>query len=110
MPETFENIISKWIPEIRHHCPQAPIILVGTQSDLRYDRKTIENLQKENKNPITYGQGIKQQQEIGADKYVECSAKTLNGLKAVFDEAIRTVIQRTGTHPETRKHGICSIF
>lgn len=28
-PSSFENVTSKWYPEIKHHCPDAPIILVG---------------------------------------------------------------------------------
>ena len=33
--EYFINIKSKWIPEIKHHAPDVPIILIGTKSDLR---------------------------------------------------------------------------
>ena len=32
---SFENIITKWIPEIVHHCPNTPYIVVGLKSDLR---------------------------------------------------------------------------
>lgn len=28
-PSSFENVTSKWYPEIKHHCPDAPLILVG---------------------------------------------------------------------------------
>jgi Ras-related C3 botulinum toxin substrate 1 len=40
-PSSFENVTSKWYPEIKHHCPDAPIILVGTKIDLREDRETL---------------------------------------------------------------------
>jgi Ras-related C3 botulinum toxin substrate 1 len=28
-PSTCDNVTAKWVPEIKHHCPDAPIILVG---------------------------------------------------------------------------------
>ena len=28
-PSSFENVTSKWCPEIKHHCPDAPILLIG---------------------------------------------------------------------------------
>jgi len=91
-PSSFENVSAKWYPEISHHCPNTPIILVGTKLDLREDRETIERLREKNMAPITYEQGLAKQKEIGGIKYMECSALTQKGLKAVFDEAIRAVI------------------
>ena len=32
-PSSFENVTSKWCPEIKHHCPDAPILLIGKLSD-----------------------------------------------------------------------------
>lgn len=32
-PSSFENVTSKWYPEIKHHCPDAPMILVGESKD-----------------------------------------------------------------------------
>lgn len=41
--------------------------------------------------PIQYSQGSAMSKDIGAVKYLECSALTQKGLKTVFDEAIRAV-------------------
>jgi Ras-related C3 botulinum toxin substrate 1 len=91
-PASFENVRAKWYPEVSHHCPNTPIILVGTQVDLRDDKPTIEKLSAKKQAPISYEQGLQMMQEIGAVKYMECSALTQSGLKAVFDEAIRAVL------------------
>jgi Ras-related C3 botulinum toxin substrate 1 len=71
-PNSFFNITAKWHPEVRHHCPKVPIILVGCKLDLRDDPETIEDLKKHNKDlaPITYKQGLKLMKEIGAVKYL----------------------------------------
>uniref|UniRef100_A0A673KGW6 small monomeric GTPase n=1 Tax=Sinocyclocheilus rhinocerous TaxID=307959 RepID=A0A673KGW6_9TELE len=91
-PASFENLRAKWYPEVRHHCPNTPIILVGTKLDLRDDKDTIEKLKEKKLTPITYPQGLAMAKEIGAVKYLECSALTQRGLKTVFDEAIRAVL------------------
>lgn len=55
-PASFENVRAKWYPEVRHHCPSTPIILVGTKLDLRDDKTTIEKLRDKKLAPITYPQ------------------------------------------------------
>jgi small GTP-binding protein len=54
---SFDNVAEKWCPELHHHCPNVPMILVGTQIDLREDEKTLKDLAKLNKEPITPEQG-----------------------------------------------------
>jgi len=91
-PPSFENVSAKWYPEVSHHCPNTPIILVGTKLDLRDDPDTINRLKEKGMAPITFEQGNAKAKELRAVKYLECSALTQKGLKAVFDEAIRSVI------------------
>uniref|UniRef100_A0A8C9FCK4 small monomeric GTPase n=7 Tax=Aves TaxID=8782 RepID=A0A8C9FCK4_PAVCR len=106
-PASFENVRAKWYPEVRHHCPNTPIILVGTKLDLRDDKDTIERLRDKKLAPITYPQGLAMAREIGSVKYLECSALTQRGLKTVFDEAIRAVL----CPPPVKKPGKkCTVF
>ncbi|CAJ0568340.1 unnamed protein product, partial [Mesorhabditis spiculigera] len=91
-PASFENVRAKWYPEVVHHCPNTPIILVGTKADLREDRDTVERLRERRLQPISQVQGQLMAKDIKAVRYLECSALTQRGLKQVFDEAIRAVL------------------
>ena len=79
----------KWYPEIEHHAPNVPIILVGTKLDLRDDKPTIDGLRQKRMEPVSYEQALAVSRDIRAHKYLECSALTQRNLKSVFDEAIR---------------------
>ncbi|CAO4383910.1 Protein CBR-MIG-2 [Caenorhabditis briggsae] len=97
-PVSFDNVASKWIPEIRQHCPDAPVILVGTKLDLRDEPEPMRVLQAEGKSPISKAQGLKMAQKIKAIKYLECSALTQQGLTQVFEDAVRSIL-----HPKPQK-------
>ena len=101
-----------------HFCSGLPIILVGCKKDLRYDQKTIEELHKTSQKPVTpeqvrpcnsqksgllwniwFGivadnliQGEEVRKKIGAYKYLECSAKTNEGVREVFEHATRAAL------------------
>ena len=66
-----DNVVSKWYPEISHHCPNAPVLLVGTKTDLRDDKETVEELRTRGKEPLTVTQGLALCKKIGAKKYIE---------------------------------------
>ncbi|GLJ15320.1 hypothetical protein SUGI_0251170 [Cryptomeria japonica] len=109
---SYENISKRWIHELRHYAPGTPIILVGTKLDLREDKNHLA----ENASfiPITTMQGEELRKQIGASAYIECSAKTQQNVKAVFDEAISAVMQPPGSRNNTRKkrkaNNACSIW
>lgn len=54
-------------------------------------------------------QGLQMMKDIGSVKYLECSALTQKGLKTVFDEAIRAVLQPQ-KFPKKKGKGKCSLL
>lgn len=110
-PPSFENARNKWNMEIAHLCPTIPKLLVGTKTDLRADAGTTARLANMRMQPILADQGEQLAWEIGATKYLECSAFTQQGLKEVFDEAISVVLHPPPlTHKKLKKKAMCSIF
>jgi len=84
-PESLNNIKIKWIPEIKHYCPDAKFILIGTKKDLRTNSTKKSEV-------VTTEQGDSFAQEIGTKAYYECSAFTQEGLKQAFEGAVQLVI------------------
>ncbi|RKP01158.1 hypothetical protein CXG81DRAFT_12354 [Caulochytrium protostelioides] len=105
-PASFENVKEKWFPEVRHHCPGVPCLLVGTQVDLREEHSAIEKLARNRQKPILTEMGEKLARDLGAVKYLECSALTQRGLKNVFDEAIIAALEP----PPQKKKGRCNLL
>lgn len=103
---SWNNVKSKWIPEINHHAPGVPIILVGTKADLRNDDDTIAQLRSKNLTMVSAAEGQSMADDIGAKGYLECSALTQEGLKNVFDEAIRAALDK----PKPPSEGCCTLL
>jgi len=95
-PVSFENVTTKWYPEVIHFCPDVPQILVGTKLDLRNDPSTLDRLKSNSQSPIQMEGGQDLAKKIKAVKYLECSAKTGENLKTVFDEAVKAVLFAPG--------------
>ncbi|KAM4014285.1 rho-related GTP-binding protein RhoV isoform 1-T1 [Anomaloglossus baeobatrachus] len=92
-PSSFQNVTEKWIPEIRTHSPHTPVVLVGTQTDLRDDVNVLINLNRYHVGPVSESQAQAVAQKIRAQTYIECSALTQKNLKDVFDTAILSAIK-----------------
>ena len=99
---------AKWVPEVRHHCPEVPILLVGTKMDLRSNKDTLKKLEEQGLVPVSTSQGNAQAKDIGAIEYLECSALEQRGLKDVFDQAIRTVLDPPTN--KIKKSGPCTLI
>ncbi|CAF1005321.1 unnamed protein product [Rotaria magnacalcarata] len=88
-PVSATSVIEKWVPEIRHFCGQCPVILVACKKDLRTDPQTIAKLKQDGERPVTTDIGKRIAAEIKADVYMECSAKTREGVQDLFIQAAR---------------------
>ena len=78
---SFDNAHTKWIGEIRHNCPNVPVILVATKIDLRRHELLEPAISKK--------EGEELSVRIGAYKYLESSSQTGEGVNEVFNEAAR---------------------
>ncbi|WFD34122.1 guanosine-diphosphatase [Malassezia cuniculi] len=91
-PDSLDNVQEKWISEVLHFCQNLPIILVGCKKDLRHDPRIIEELRKTSQRPVTPDEGMAVASKIGAVRYLECSAKTGEGVREVFEHATRAAL------------------
>ncbi|KAJ6478250.1 cell division control protein 42 [Mycena sanguinolenta] len=112
MPVSFHNVKHKWFPEAEHFCPGVPRLVVATQIDLRqthvdlsprtspkfalkvpWRKSESTSQQEQEQRMITTAEGEKLARESNAAGYVECSAKTHEGVHAAFDAAIMAAVQ-----------------
>ncbi|KAM7500744.1 hypothetical protein LguiA_025158 [Lonicera macranthoides] len=105
---SYENIYKKWIPELRHYAPTIPIVLVGTKLDLREDRQYLSD--HPGSTPITASQGEELKKMIGAVAYIECSSKTQQNVKAVFDTAIKVALRPPRLKKKPQKKRLCTFL
>jgi len=124
----------QWCPEVIHFCPGVPILLVGLKKDLRDDPGTIRELRICGQRPVPlmevsiapargascnssrnfcFGSTLKTLSvqgkavglKIGAFMYMECSAKTGDGVNEVFKVAARLAL-----HKRDRKKNRCTLL
>ncbi|GAD92250.1 Rho GTPase Rho3 [Paecilomyces variotii No. 5] len=86
--DSFENVSSKWMAEIQENCPGVKIVLTALKCDLRKDEE-----QNENPNAISFEEGLSKAKEIGAVKYLECSAVQNRGIRESFYEAAKVALE-----------------
>jgi len=105
--DSFDNIKTKWIPEIRQYKPHTPFILVGTQCDLRdsdkvfmmsHPTETASMSSSESSSSSLSRQCVSRRQakslvrKCGARAYMECSALEGTRIGEVFQSALLTAV------------------
>lgn len=98
-PISFKNLAQKWVPEIKHHCPEGQIVLVGTKSDLRESESHKDQ-------QVTQQEIDEFQKQIGAVAYVETSALQQKNVDLCFETAINKFLN-SGTVNTLESSGGC---
>lgn len=81
---SLKNVQDLWIPEVKHFCPDVPIMLIGLKSDLNV-RDNINDLV----DPRTAEAMAK---KLGAFVHIQCSSKLRYNVDEVFNTALNTAL------------------
>uniref|UniRef100_A0A8D0H0F0 Uncharacterized protein n=1 Tax=Sphenodon punctatus TaxID=8508 RepID=A0A8D0H0F0_SPHPU len=100
-PSSFDNIRTKWYPEVNHFCKGVPILLIGCKTDLRKDRMLVRKLHEDRLEPITYHKALAQQ--LHSVSYLECSARFQENITDIFMEASRAALSTMKKNQRRRK-------
>ncbi|KAI1425892.1 P-loop containing nucleoside triphosphate hydrolase protein [Xylaria sp. FL1777] len=103
---SFNSAQTQWITQIRRYTRGAPLILVGTKTDQRVGASLWAPLYPNLETRITATEGTMTATMIGATRYVECSAKTGQGIIGVFEEGVRAVYDRRDAAERLEKKSI----
>ncbi|EGC39944.1 hypothetical protein DICPUDRAFT_52376 [Dictyostelium purpureum] len=109
-PPSYSNVYDKWFSEIKMYTTDVPIVLIGTQNDLRQDKTTRDLLASKQQAPITYEEGMMMRKKIGASAFTECSVVTQKGVKQVFEEAIKVFLERQTEIQKAKEKNNCIIL
>jgi len=88
------NIRDRWLPEIKVHAANVPLVLVCTKIDLVNDMVLVNKLYEEGTTPISKEQGMALATEIGAAEYIEVSAFTGINIDQPFIKASEVAMKR----------------
>ncbi|XP_043938420.1 rho-related GTP-binding protein RhoB-like [Protopterus annectens] len=108
-PNSVENVPVIWMPEIKLFCPYMPVVLVANKKDLRNDEKLCADLAKSKQCPVRSEDGKPMAQRVGAYDYTECSAKTREGVRQVFETTTKAALQKR-QKPNRRRCMRCSVL
>lgn len=111
-PTSFRNIETKWVPEISHHMPNTPFILVGSKTDLREDDEVVNMLHnRHERGAIEFLEGQQLAQRLGGS-YMEISSLRGEGVRELFQEFVRMCVSDNRPRPqkEIKRNVLCTLL
>lgn len=95
-PDSLVSVSKKWKSELLRFCKRVPVILVGCKLDLRSDFIALKQSQQKLEF-VSEAKGIAAARSLKACCYLECSAKTGQGVKEVLQVAARESLRARET-------------
>ncbi|KAJ1564322.1 GTP-binding protein Rho1 [Cladochytrium tenue] len=86
-PWVLEEVEERWMPELHHFCPGAPVLLVGCKTDLRHDPAIAAELARQNLHS-----GTETARRLGLHSYSECSEMHRDGFADLLTHAARAAV------------------
>lgn len=115
-PESLNQTINKWYPEIRSHCQTTPIILCGCRSDSKEEKYLSYTFQPTITTPVAHDLIRNTCKKISAVAYVETTALYSDlGVQEAFEVAAKAslgilnnkvVIKKQKKTPQNNSIGI----
>ena len=93
--ESFQSVAHSWLPEIQRHTKRKrPLLLVGTQIDLRSSSSSSSSSSScSAQDEVSTEEGGNLAKIIGADCYIECSARSQEGLQQIFEHVVFSALK-----------------
>ncbi|NXT52186.1 RHOD protein, partial [Pluvianellus socialis] len=95
-PNSYDNVLTKWYPEVNHFCKGVPVLLVGCKTDLR-------KLQEGHQESISYQKAKAMARQVHAVSYLECSARYQENVGHIFTEACSAALSATRRKQRRRR-------
>ena len=106
LPQTLENIREIWAPEALDSSPNAALMVVGTDSASRTDRKLLES----GRQFVKLADAEALATQVGAVCAMECSPKTGHNVVQVWQAAVKAAISEKRPKGETGNKRRCSVM
>ncbi|KAG2378458.1 hypothetical protein C9374_008097 [Naegleria lovaniensis] len=98
---SLENAQHKWIPELRHHCPDVPIVLVGCKSDLVTNSSTSDNTRAPVSKEMV--EEFMKKNEKHISNVIITSSKTMYNINKIWDVAISAATSNSNAKSKKSK-------
>ena len=95
--QSYRNIAVKWFPELKRNCRNAPIVLVGNNTDVTSTAGNFVTFKKglsKAKQLVTSEKGKELAYFLKATKFFECSFFEGNKIESIFEEAVWGLLRR----------------